>query len=232
MIKGILFDKDGTLIEFESTWHSILNAVFKVLDEMGYPADMGLFKKHAGYRDDGFEKESAIQYLSTTEIVKEWARLSSKREEVAVKEIIEVFEQVTSDDNIDVTLLTGTVDALNYLTEKKYCLGIATADTMASCRKSLQKVDILGYFDFIGADDGVICPKPHAEMGELFCKRFNLTPDEVLVVGDSIADYEFAKAFGGHFIGIRSTYSNLESSVPDEVKRCDHIAEIIDVYQL
>lgn len=232
MIKGILFDKDGTLIEFEKTWHSILKIIFEQLNEKGYASDLDLFKKHAGYKKHGFEKESAIQYLSTTEIVTVWSRLSSKDESVAFLEILKVFEEVTSDDRIDVALLTGTVEGLKYLSERAYHLGIATADTRISCLNSLNKVRILKYFDFIGADDGVITPKPHIEMGKMFCEQFKLRPEEVLVVGDSVTDYEFAKAFGAHFIGIRSMHSKLELCVPAEVKLCDRIVEIIDLYHL
>ena len=107
MIKGILFDKDGTLIEFEKTWHAILKTIFEQLNDMGYTSDLDLFKKHAGYIKKGFEKESAIQYLSTTEIVTAWSRLSNKDESTAFSEILKVFEEVTADDRIDVELLTG-----------------------------------------------------------------------------------------------------------------------------
>ncbi|MBF4693819.1 HAD family hydrolase [Fusibacter ferrireducens] len=232
MIKGILFDKDGTLIEFEKTWHGILKIVFERLKELGYASDLGAFKKHAGYRAEGFEKESAIQYLATTEIATIWSQLSNKEESIAFLEIMEVFEQVTLDDHVDVELLTGTVETLKYLSEKVYLLGIATSDTLSSCLKSLEKVSILNYFDFIGADDGIMTPKPHIEIGEVFCGQFGLKPEEVLVVGDSITDYEFSRSFGGHFVGIRSTHSKLESSVPADVKLCDHISEIIEIFKL
>ena len=47
--------------------------------------------------------------------------------------------------------------------------------------------------DYVGADDGVLRPKPEADMFLEFQKKFGLKPREIAVVGDTYNDIRFGK---------------------------------------
>lgn len=223
MIKGILFDKDGTLIEFRNMWHQILVLVYNEM-KVQLSLEEGLLqelKKISGYTAEGFEKESPVQYLSTTEIVSIWAdflygnsaavrsRFTGKKEALCGL-LLEIFENAAQDEDIPVRALDGAVAVLDYLKNKKYFLGVATADTNASAAFSLKKANLYDYFCFIGTDDGALKAKPDPEMAQKFCEMTGIRTDELLIVGDSINDRRFAENAGARFIGIKTDYNGLD----------------------
>lgn len=218
MIKGILFDKDGTLIEFESMWHQIMTLVFQQLESNGSSTKLiRRYKEHAGYLEDGFEKESAIQYKSTRTIIQEWLAFEdyesdpNKQRKKSYETIMMAFETAAIDLRVTIYPLKGVHPALNYLVEKGYTLGIATADTYASTLHSLKNAELLEYFSFIGSDDGVMRPKPDIDMAQRFCKNAEITSDELLIIGDSINDFRFAQNAGAAFAGISGPHSKLST---------------------
>jgi len=211
MIKGILFDKDGTLIEFEKTWHSIMSVFFKRLvnEHFFTQYQINRLKDIAGYKNEGFQKESIIQYLPTSEIVNCFAReieFSKKGQKKWAYIFMEMIEESAIDDKVEVDLLPLVKEMLDYLSKKDYYLGIATADTEASMMHSLQRTEILHYFHYLGADKGILKGKPNPYMAEEFCRHMGIQKDELLIVGDSLTDLEFAKNAGAGFVGILNPY--------------------------
>ena len=67
--------------------------------------------------------------------------------------------------------------------------------------------DVLEKFDYVGADDGVLRPKPEADMFLEFQKKFGLKQQEIAVVGDTYNDIRFARENGGVAIGVLSGVS-------------------------
>lgn len=223
MIKGILFDKDGTLIEFENMWHQIMTLVFQQLELKGISHKLiQLYKEHAGYLEDGFEKESAIQYKSTRTIIQEWLAFENHENKedqqrgISYETIMMAFETAAIDLRVNTQLLEGVQPALDYLVQRGYTLGIATADTYTSTLHSLKNTGILEHFSFIGSDDGIMRPKPDTDMAQRFCQNAKITYDELLIIGDSINDFRFAQNAGAAFAGISSPHSKLNSLQKEE----------------
>ena len=96
-----------------------------------------------------------------------------------------------------------------YLTneESQLEIGLATADTVPSAKNCLKRLEVLEKFDYVGADDGVLRPKPEADMFLEFQKKFGLKPQEIAVVGDTYNDIRFARENGGVAIGVLSGVS-------------------------
>jgi len=236
MIKGVLFDKDGTLIEFEKTWHSIMTIIFNNLSaECGFSQEqIHLLKEVSGYTPYGFKPESLIQYLPTSQIIEVWLQSLQIKEHDIIRLrrlFTNIFEKSTTDEKVDVSLLPTTKETLSYLSEKSYKLGIATADTKESMEYSLKKADIYHYFDYFGSDDGQLKGKPDPHMALEFCKRNGFKPEELLVVGDSISDKEFAFKSGAQFLGIVNDYGAFSSDNRAEktfrlVRRLEEIIKV------
>ncbi len=235
MIKGILFDKDGTLIEFESMWHQVMTYIFKELEE-----ELGVTKQSiidlkniSGYTYDRFSQESLIQYSATSEIIEIWYNIlqnnHEKMDSLSKGRLFELFEENAIREEIHIEIMENIVDMLDYLNKKGYILGIATSDNRISTYNSLKKVGIYHYFSYIGSDDGDTTIKPSPQIANRFCERYKIPPNEVLIVGDSVSDMEFAINANAQFVGIRSSYNDSAQFHEKNVPVVDKTHEIIQM---
>ncbi len=229
MIRGILFDKDGTLIEFENMWHRIMALVFSQIKAVwGYDErTIQELMELSGYQESGFSKESAIQYMSTREMIKFWTDYLKADDKDVKNRLLHIFNDASMNDDIPIRALGGVLEGLYYLKDKGYLLGVATADMPEPTINSLKRAGIYDYFDFIGADDGIMKAKPDPDMALRFGRQMNLAKEELLVVGDSVSDYCFAKRSGAAFVGIRSSYGKLDDSPNKDFILVDSLKSLI-----
>ncbi len=235
MIKGVLFDKDGTLIEFNQYWHFIFQSLFEKLEKEYQISKKTIIelKTVSGFLEKGFEKESMIQHLATSDIMSLWRKIIIKNENYnhgfdSENKLIELLEEQVLNQNIKVEALDGVTQLLMYLKEKEYLIGVATADARKSTDDSLKKAGIYKNFDYIGCDEEGIQPKPSAQLAVLFCAKVNIRMDEVLIVGDSVTDMEFAENAGAEFVGIRTEYNHYQAFEKKNKKMVEHIIDIIE----
>lgn len=235
MIKGVLFDKDGTLLEFLTLWHGIIRNVLDDL-ELRYSVSKETIeelKRVSGFRKDNFAKESRIQYLATTQIVDLWIGILNKEAQcITCRELTELINEKAVAGNLEITALKGVKELLGYLKSKEYLLGVATADMEYSTCYGLKKAGILEYFDYIGYNGEDIDPKPSPDMAVNFCRKMNLRPAEVLIVGDSVTDMEFAENANTQFIGIKTDYNDYKGFLNHNKPVVENIYDIIQVMKL
>lgn len=239
MIKGILFDKDGTLLDFSSTWHDILNKVLKELEKEYNvkPAIIEALKKVSGYLDNGFERESLIQYCATSQIVALWLEIilregAGQCKQITKNMLIDLFDEKALEEDVSIQVLEGVVELLNYLVKKGYVLGVATADTKPSTIHSLKKAKLYPYFNYIGSDEEGVMPKPAADMAYRFCTQEKLDPKEVLIVGDSVTDMLFAENAKSQFVGLKTPFNHYEVFERHHKKTVEKLQEIITLFNL
>ncbi len=93
-------------------------------------------------------------------------------------------------------LLPGMAGALAELHRRGLLLAIATTDRRWRAETSLAMLGVGGYFAaMVGADD-VANGKPAPDMVWLACERMGCLPGETVVVGDSPTDLEMGRAAG------------------------------------
>ena len=78
-------------------------------------------------------------------------------------------------------------------------------------------------FDYVAGNEENVLHKPNREPFDLMFDRLNLN-EEVIYVGDSIVDYEFAKNCNIKFIGVSYGYGNLDNL---DVLIIDDIKELL-----
>lgn len=213
MIKGILFDKDGTLIEFYSMW---LLAAIWVVPRLMERNDLRDTKEITicileamGIVDGVLLPDGALSYKVYEDIAIDICNaLQGKGIQAESKQVTlqlaELFQECLLQNQGTIKPLCNLKTLIVNLKRERYAIGLATADTMISARECLKRLDIYSLFDYIGADDGEKIPKPHPHMFLEFQEQCSLKPSEIAVVGDTYNDMLFGKENGGVAIGVLS----------------------------
>lgn len=90
----------------------------------------------------------------------------------------------------------GIREILEYLHHQEILLAVFTGKGKRAALITLEKIGIKGYFAIIVTGDDVNDHKPSAEGIRKVITKFGLLPDQVLMVGDSVADVKAAREAG------------------------------------
>jgi phosphoglycolate phosphatase len=210
MIKGVLFDKDGTLLEFHSTQHSIYAALLaRLRDDYRVPDSLlRQLSEALGHLPDGLAPDSLLQFSTNEQIAqalfdtcRSYAEGRRWQLPFGADDLLELIERLSLGADVPYVALPHVLETLGYLRKKGYRLGVATVDTHAATVAGLQKTGILEYFDYLGTGEASR-PKPDTSLADGFCSECGILPNELLIVGDGENDMLFARNVGAHFVGI------------------------------
>lgn len=240
MIKGILFDKDGTLLEFHSTQHYIYANVFTGLKDRYRIPDLLLqeLREALGHLPDRLKSDSLLEFSTNPQIAealfvssKKYAADHQWQQPYDKMDLLELIEELSLRDDVPYTALPGVPETLRYLKHKGYKLGIATVDTLTATVAGLKKTGIFDYFDYLGTGEESK-PKPEPFLADKFCIQCDLKANELLIIGDSKNDMLFAENVGATFIGIDPSSDNPSVFKINGHRSVSNIIEIIDVFNL
>ncbi len=213
MIKGILFDKDGTLIDF-SLWRDAgIKTIKTIMDEYNLE-DEKLFKelqKSIGIIENGVEPFGALAYKSHDDVAAELHFLLNKHRKVDLKQfqshVSELLRKEVLREDVEFKEIADIKELYSFLNSKGIKMGLATADSQQSAMHMINKLNLNECFEFIGSYDGVMKQKPNKDMCVRFCNMYGLKPNEIAIVGDSYNDMMFAKNSGAIGVGVLSGVS-------------------------
>ena len=152
-IRGILFDKDGTLLDFDATWPPAYAAVADELARLaGDPGLAARIMRLGGYGDDGaLDPASVFACGATHEIVEFCAGLPELSGVDGVEARVDgIFTAYGERGPLVIDNLTGLLEGLR---DRELRLGIATNDSLASTESWLAYHGLDGYFDFVAGAD-------------------------------------------------------------------------------
>ena len=194
-IKAVLFDRDGTLTDFDRTWGPAIALVLQDLAR-GDGALLETLEALAMFdvAQARFTGPSILKVQSPKDYSAGWAEVIGEPDPQAMLERIETILLEHCDRTV--TPFDGVVDTLTALNLSGLPLGIATNGTEASARKQMQALGLAGAFGFLAGYDSGHGSKP--EPGQLlaFARHTGLEPGEIAMVGDSLHDMHAAKAAG------------------------------------
>lgn len=202
-IRAVLFDKDGTLIDFRATW---LPAYEKIVGELfaaeGAAAD-ALLAAGGYHRASGrIDPRSVLAAGTNAEIAALWAGLVGIADVAALAERIDLGFQAHA-RAAGLVPVTDLAALFGRLRGRGFGLGVATNDSERALKDQLDLLGIAGLVDFAAGYDSGHGAKPDPGMVDAFCARLGVAPREVAVVGDSRHDLDMARAAGaGLAIGV------------------------------
>ncbi len=168
MIKAIIFDLDGLLVDTEIVSYEIYK---KLLLKFGFNFSTQEYSKHYS----GKTETSNIEHLIDTYSLP----LSL---EVGLAKCLKMEESMIEQG---VPLKKGARNLLEYLKKNNYKVAVASSSTKERAIKLLKQNHIHNLFDeFVFAED-VTNSKPHPEVFIKAYKKLNCQPSECIVLEDS-----------------------------------------------
>lgn len=204
-IKAILFDKDGTLVDFRATWLPAYRAVAALAAEAaGDEAIADRVLRLAGYdpATDILDPASLLASGTTAEICELWAR------EAGATDVVCLAQRLHDAMEHHATRFAAPVgDGLPALFLRlRACglaLGIATMDSESVARATADALGLTDKLDFICGYDSGYGVKPDPGMILAYCSVNGITPEQVMMVGDTDRDMAMARAAGaGLAVGV------------------------------
>lgn len=202
-LAGILFDKDGTLVDFHATWGRATHAVMTRLSR-GDSAALARLADAMHYELDAqrFRATSPLIGGSPAALEAAWAlALGRVGDPALVEELNDAFAVETLARS---TPIGDPVAVLDALRGRGLRLGLATNDAEASARQQLRKLGLDAHLDFIAGYDSGHGGKPEPGMVLAFAAALGVSPAAVALVGDTPHDMAAARAAGAVAVAVLS----------------------------
>jgi len=225
-IKGILFDKDGTLIDFHATWFAIGDLLaLQAADGDRARADDLLMAAGYDFGSGGFRADSVFAAGTNADVVELWYPQAEADERRKIVADLDAF--TASEGAAQSVSLPGSREAIARLHRSGFRLGVATNDSTSGAEKTLLAMGVAQMFDAAYGYDAVANPKPAPDTVYAFSDLTGLKPEQIAMVGDNRHDLEMARAGGaGLAIGVLSGTGTRETLAPMADAILDSIAEL------
>ncbi len=178
MKKYIIFDADRTLVDScDAVSLSLQEAIENVL---GIKIDIDELRSLTSLPSNQYFKLLHIEGENVDLINKEWENTYRKYE---------------------TKCFPGLKEIIKDLSNKGYIIGIITSRRDIEYHELDNELeDIKDYIKIVVTSDLVDSPKPNNDSMTYLCNKMNCTSDEVIYIGDSKSDMEFAKNSNCDFI--------------------------------
>ena len=213
-IKGILFDKDGTLIDFDRTWFEVADLMaLKAANGSRSRADHLLIEAGFDFGTRRFKADSIFAAGTNADVIALWYPGQSPAERQAT---IDEYDRFVGENAAAKPYgLPGVKDAIALLHRQGYKMGVATNDSTRGAERTLAALGMAQLFDAAYGYDAVANPKPAPDTVRAFCDLTGCKPAELAMVGDNRHDMEMARAAGvGMAVGVLSGNGTAETLSP------------------
>jgi len=214
-IRAIVWDLDGTLIDFKINSIKARRNAIKILRKYGIPKE---------------QISSKISLLESVKIAKKiFLELGFTHEKIKkiIKEVNEAVILVEHEAALKASLTNGIIEVLEFAKKRNLKQAVFTYNTHKNARKSLEITGINHYFDVVAGRDDINNLKPHPDHLKYICERIDVNSNEIVVIGDTGRDIEAALRSNSRSIA-------LNTKIPKFIKRdlfkeADKIVELHEI---
>lgn len=206
----IVFDKDGTLIDFDAFWVSLsafaVEDVLEKLERQDIEADE--FLKAFGVENGVTDIDGILCKGTYEEMGQAMCGVLKKHgceitPEAVTKIMLEAYGKNSLNGVVKPTCENIREELLKLKEGRK--LIVVTTDNLKITKLCLEKLGVSDLFDEIFADDGKTPTKPDPACLNEYCEKNGIAKENVLMVGDTMTDIKFAKNAGVDVIAVGKT---------------------------
>lgn len=203
MIKGVIFDVDGTLFDSMGAWH---DSGYNVLKSLGIDAD-----KRIGDIFFSMTMDEVIDYI------KENFSVSESRDFLKNG----IHDQVEYAYRKEIELKPGVMRILDWVKDSKIPATIATSTDRFLIEIGLARLGIEDYFDEIYTATEVGKGKNYPDIFQLAMDKMGTKPEETWLFEDGLYSMITAKAYGMPVVGVYDKVSHDDQEA---------IKQVADIY--
>jgi HAD superfamily hydrolase (TIGR01509 family) len=204
MIKLVVFDLDGVLIDSKQTHYEALNRA------LGTQYAITIEEHLSTY--DGLPTRSKLNMLSECKGLPTDRHADIAREKQ--KHTVEILKETVQPRQ-------DFVDMCREIKDRGYTLVCASNAVRDTVKMSLLQLGIIEYFDFWYSNEDVHRPKPHFEMYFECMLKANAKPSETLIIEDSHIGRQAVLDAGAHLLAVADTHDVNLGRVLDAIEQYD-----------
>ena len=209
MMKTIIFDMDGVLIDSEKIYDEAWEIILKERDI-----------KDIDFIITGCRGRTA---KDSKKFIDENFKGTFTGEEI-LNALMDKFDEIIEERGLPVK--KGVYDLLSYLKENNYKIGLASSTKKSLVMSNLKKIDIEKYFSGITTGDMVENGKPAPDIYIMACEKFNKKPEECIAIEDSINGGTAALRAGINTIMVPDIVQPDEEMLKKVFKKCDSLLDV------
>ncbi|MFH1426466.1 MAG: HAD family hydrolase [Candidatus Kerfeldbacteria bacterium] len=191
MLKGLLFDLDGTLYKTENMHQSVVRRVFE---------------EHFNETVDADEMKAFVGLTYYDRLLHLFAARGID-DDVLIEELTQKASEITRAElDFTKTVVPGAEALLKAAKDGGLRLAVVSSTTHANIVDRLTSTNMLHYFDLLVGRDDVKIKKPHPEPYEYAMQQLGLQASEVVAFEDSAVGIESARLAGIPVVAMLTTY--------------------------
>jgi phosphoglycolate phosphatase len=227
-IAGILFDKDGTLLDYVKSWVPVNYELARIAARGDDELARTLLYAGGMDPDTGYvAPDSLLAAGNTVEIASGMVAAGAP---FTVEELTILFDGLfacSADYAVPVTDLASFFAGWH---AKGYRLGVASSDNERSIRETAKRFGFDSYLHYVAGYDSGYGVKPEPGMVLGFCAATGLEPRQVVVVGDNNHDMHMGRKAGVGMTVAVLTGTGSRQSLADASDHC--LADITELEAL
>ena len=216
MIKLIIFDLDGVLVNSRELHYIALN---KALSEIG--------EEYTISKEEHLCKYDA---LTTTQKLNKLTKEKKLPKEYHNK-VWQLKQQKTLQEIDSYQRDYRIIDILKKLKSQNYKIACATNSIRETSKLMLIRKGFFDYIDFLYSNEDVKNPKPNAEIYMRCMIKVGVNPDETVIIEDSHIGRKGALRSGGHLCAVKDTDDLTFSKINSTILNADKKSQISPKWQ-
>ncbi len=188
MIKAVIFDLDGVLVEAQDWHYEALNKALEIFGcDISYKDHLSIY--------DGLPTKVKLKMLN-----------ESKNFPVELFDLVSDLKQIYTHE----IFLTRCFPSFSQqylfkkLTEREIVTAVASNSVRATVEQAISNLDLKPYIKFSLSNQDVSNPKPDPEIYIKSISMLNLKPEECVIIEDNLNGIKAAKASGAHCLEVKN----------------------------